>query len=310
MKANTMILAAWIVVAAAAPAHAWNRAGHMVSGGIAYRVLAKQSPQTLARAIHLFKQHPARDEWYKRFENVEPVEQDLLLFMMAARWADDMRDQPDFGKYDPWHYINLPYTPEGQPATIKPLPPADINILWAFDTNLALMRSKESTTADKAVALCWLFHLVGDVHQPMHTTSLYTNEFPTGDRGGTRFYIRAVADGEAISLHKFWDDLIIGTEQFRSVRNRTIALHLQADLARDRLLELTANPNFEHWLRKESFELAKKEVYRLGALAGSAAKQSAPVLPADYAATVQPLAQRRIVLAGYRLANVIRSAFE
>ena len=37
----------------------------------------------------------------------------------------------------------------------------------------------------KAMAYCWLFHLVGDIHQPLHCTALFSAEhFPKGDRGG------------------------------------------------------------------------------------------------------------------------------
>jgi hypothetical protein len=35
----------------------------------------------------------------------------------------------------------------------------------------------------KAGALGWLFHLVGDIHQPLHTTQLFTVDYPQGDRG-------------------------------------------------------------------------------------------------------------------------------
>ena len=59
-----------------------------------------------------------------------------------------------------------------------------------------------------------------------------------------------------------------------------------------------------------SASLAKDAVYRNGKLEGSAQQNQAPVLPADYAQTVQPIAERRAVLAGYRLAAVFRKALE
>ena len=51
--------------------------------------------------------------------------------------------------------------------------------------------------------------------------------------------------------------------------------------------------------------MAKEHVYRNGQLRGSTDKQNGEVFPTDYIATVKPLAERRIVLAGYRLADVL-----
>jgi hypothetical protein len=42
---------------------------------------------------------------------------------------------------------------------------------------------KENDAERRAVALAWLFHLVGDIHQPLHTTELFSVEYPNGDRG-------------------------------------------------------------------------------------------------------------------------------
>jgi hypothetical protein len=51
--------------------------------------------------------------------------------------------------------------------------------------------------------------------------------------------------------------------------------------------------------------LAKEDAYRHGQLRGSRDQHNGEVFPADYITTVKPLAERRIVLAGYRLADVL-----
>jgi len=290
---------------------AWNKAGHMVSGAIAYADLKQTSPQTLARVIALLKTHPHFEtKWAPRLQQsgLSPEEQDLSLFMLAARWPDDIRQDPAF-HHGAWHYINLPYKPEGQPATVHTVDPASENILRAYQTNLDVLRSTASEST-KAVALCWVFHLVGDVHQPLHTITLFTTQFPTteGDRGGTRFYIRARAGAHTISLHTFWDDLIIGSERFQSIRNKATELRLQPDHARAQLPELTET-HFDQWAKEESFRLAKEQAYRNGQLRGSTDKDQGEVFPGDYIAVVNPLAERRIVLAGYRLADVLKQRF-
>ena len=51
--------------------------------------------------------------------------------------------------------------------------------------------------------------------------------------------------------------------------------------------------------------MAKEDAYRHGQLRGSRDQQNGEVFPADYLTTVKPHAERRIVLAGYRLADVL-----
>jgi hypothetical protein len=302
-----LLVSILILLVTVPSALAWNKAGHMVSGAIAYADLQQFTPETLTRVIALLKSHPQfQTKWAPRFAqlHLSSEEQELYLFMLAARWPDDIRGDPTF-HHGAWHYINLPYKPEGQPTSVQTVDPPPDNILQAYQTNLDILRipAPEST---KAVALCWVFHLIGDVHQPLHTVALFTTQFPPpeGDRGGTRFYIRAREGASIISLHTFWDDLILGSERFQSVRNTATALRLQPDHARAQLPELRET-SFEQWAKQESFNLAKEHAYRNGQLRGSRDQQNGEVFPADYIATVKPLAERRIVLAGYRLADVL-----
>jgi len=48
--------------------------------------------------------------------------------MLAARWPDDIRGDPTF-HHGAWHYINLPYKPEGQPASVQTVDPPPDNML-------------------------------------------------------------------------------------------------------------------------------------------------------------------------------------
>jgi hypothetical protein len=240
-----------IVVWCCASALAWNKAGHMVSGAIAYADLQQTHPQTLAQVVALLKTHPHfATKWKPKLTQsfVGPDERDLLLFMLAARWPDDIRGDTAF-HHGPWHYINFPYKPAGQPGSVQTAEPLPENVLSAYQANLDIVRG--AVPGARAVALCWIFHLIGDVHQPLHTVALFTTQFPTpeGDRGGTRFYIRVKPTTRTtISLHEFWDDLILGSERFQSVRNRATELRLQPDHARAQLPELQET-SFEHWAK-------------------------------------------------------------
>jgi hypothetical protein len=285
------------------PALAWNKAGHMVSGAIAYTELQKTAPASVPRVIALLKKHPDYiSKWQTQISNVPAGDRDLYLFMLAARWADDARktaeDRPT------WHYVNLPFKLGSTAATIPASPTGEENILTALQQNRTLLEAP-GTTPKKAIALTWIFHLTGDIHQPLHTTKAVSTQFPLpeGDRGGTRFYIRAKEGRSTISLHKFWDDLILGSDRFQSVRNQSIALRQNADYQRANFPELTET-SFDKW-GKESYKLAPAVYENLQ----SGTKTDGKVLPDDYADTVKTIAQRRLVLAGYRLADYLKAAF-
>lgn len=306
MRKRPLALAACLLLLLATAAAGWNTAGHMVSGAIAYQVLKADHPDTLAKVTGLLREHPDFEaRWKNRLEAdyVDAEERDLYLFMLAARWADDARDDrrfyPPDQQRDRWHYINLPIRVNGPAAT----PPDPNNILRGYAVNAAMVKNAGAATADRAVALTWVFHLVGDVHQPLHVATLFSVDYPTGDRGGNRFYVRARENSSVITLHQFWDDLIIGSGRFQDTRNRAVELRLRPEFERTKLKELGVN-GFENWA-KEGFPVALKHAYKDGHLQGSTTRTEAPILPEEYIKNAKAVGERRIVLAGYRLAAVL-----
>lgn len=289
---------------------AWNRAGHMTTGAIAYSELQQTSPSKVKKVIALLKRHPEYvTRWKPELEKVALTanEKDQYLFMLAARWPDDIRGQVAFD-HPTWHYVNLPFTP-GAPSTPPSADPEPESILTAFPKNIDILNSKASAS-DRAIAFCWFEHLAGDVHQPLHSTKLITSDYPEpeGDRGGTRFYIKVPPSVSTISLHKFWDDLILGSEQFRDIRNKAIELRSRSDLKRGSYPQLTET-RFENWAKDESFKLAQEVVYRNGTLKGSKDKTNGTDLPSDYASSAKSVGERQLILAGYRMADFMKSLF-
>jgi hypothetical protein len=59
----------------------------------------------------------------------------MVLFMQVARWPDDIRIKDRQHNRGPWHYINWPFKPEGQPATVETREPEPVNILTAMAEN-------------------------------------------------------------------------------------------------------------------------------------------------------------------------------
>jgi len=305
-----LLIVAGAAILAAGPGLAWNRAGHMVTGAIAYDELQKGSPATLARVIAILRQHPQYESRWKpqitsMTAGMSQQDQERFLFMLAARWPDDVRGDKAFD-HPMWHYIDYPYKPKGQPASVPAPPPAAENIVQAFQKNVAVVQSA-APDDQKAVALCWIFHLMGDSHQPMHAVSLFTTQFPKGDQGGNLFFIRPDPSSPTTqNLHAYWDNILLTDDQYNPARERAGAL--ENAYARRSLDELGEPGHFETWA-KESFDLAVSSVYRRGELKVSTDKNAGTPLPRDYHAAAERIAQRRVALAGYRLADFLRTNF-
>jgi hypothetical protein len=119
-----------------------------------------------------------------------------------------------------------------------------------------------------------------------------------------------------MDLHRFWDGVITSSQNLTRLRNEATALRTRQEFQRGQLTEL-ANTDFEAWA-KESFEIATKIAYRNGGRIGiprggnmdCAMVAAAPVLPEGYVASARLIADRRMVLAGYRLADLLTRLLE
>jgi S1/P1 Nuclease len=174
---------------------AWNIPGHMLSGIIAYQVLQQENPATIEKVKAVLEKHPwYANRWQARLQDVPVADHGLKLFMQAARWADDIRIRDKQYHQGLWHYVNLSFKPQGQPASVQTGEPEPVNILTALAENESVVKNGNEVER-KAVALAWLFHLVGDIHQPLHTAQLFTVDYPQGDRGGNEICVRVTQAG-------------------------------------------------------------------------------------------------------------------
>lgn len=122
--------------------------------------------------------------------------------------------------------------------------------------------------------------------------------------------------GQPMNLHRFWDGVITSSQNFTRLRNEATALRSRQEFQRGQLTEL-ASSGFEMWA-KESFEIATKIAYRNGGRIGMprggnkdcTLVTAAPVLPVGYVVSASRIADRRIVLAGYRLADLLTRALK
>lgn len=289
---------------------AWNPPTHTATGLIAYRtLLQKPEGRAALSAIRplLYSKSLERSGLWRELHGVTAADANEMRFALTTGWADLIRNADPAHHRDRWHYINWPFQPEGEPG-IVPKPPQSENILSALAHNERAFRSS-AAPEQRAVALAWLLHLIGDLHQPLHTAQLFTREYPEGDRGGNEICIRVAPERETLNLHMLWDGSIMSGDDTRAPAG--IAAELRKKFPEIQTAELArAEPSA--WA-KESFELAKKYAYQNGQLRGTPKAQrrdcgtvgNARVLPAGYLPKSKEIAERRIALAGYRMARLL-----
>jgi len=154
----------------------------------------------------------------------------------------------------------------------------------------------------RAVALCWLLHLAGDAHQPLHAISYFSGRYPKGDKGGNLQYVRPDAQGRPVNLHSLWDGLVIGSQRLRVVQQE--ATRLREQFPASGLPEVTVLDPVV-WTQHESYPLAKTEAYLNRSLRTSTDENRAPALPVGYLANAKQVAERRIALAGHRMSGLL-----
>lgn len=258
-----------------AVAQAWNDPGHMLSGIIAYRQMPEVSRRLIADRLRL---HLRFEEDFLSLMpgSIPAQEQDMWVFAHAATWPDiarrfdhvDDRSAQDglvAAYHQPrWHYVNLPtFLGEFEALQLRPVP-ANLTLAWTPGQALsglnavqALKRAVHAqhgtmTPARKAVLMAWIFHLVGDLHQPLHSTALFTTgAFPGGDRGGNRLVV------DSSNLHAMWDGAVASGEPWNLLKALADELSVAHRAAGGRS---AANLNFEDWLH-ESHALAETTVY-------------------------------------------------
>jgi hypothetical protein len=117
---------------------------------------------------------------------------------------------------------------------------------------------------------------------------------------------------QPVSLHSFWDDVITRSDRLTVLQKLATFLRTRPEFAKPQLTELSTT-DFEGWA-KEGFQGAIAVAYQGGTLTGAPKHHNqdcrdvagAPALTLGYIATARRVADRRVVLTGYRLADLVR----
>jgi S1/P1 Nuclease len=279
MKAIVALLGLSTLLAVPQQASAWGGDGHRTVAAIAFKLLP-----------------PAKAAALNRLLQGSDVRED---FVDAASYPDEViRNQDHTGHFSPWHYVDWHVNvPEYSPSLCNP----DC-ILEELPKQIDLVRTSPDLQA-KALALSWVIHLVGDLHQPLHVAD--RNE----DRGGNLFKVRyrnrATCHGGTsekhpvrVELHSVWDTCLVV-----EIENGSTPPEF-ADALRGALTTYRGHPaatgDIMQWA-KESHELATSAAY--GSLSGGDDLEQA------YISKASPVVQDQLLRAGVRLAKVLDENF-
>jgi hypothetical protein len=316
----------FVLCVSAVPGFGWNSTGHKVVAFIAWDQL---TPKTRQAVTDLLKQHPRYDKdlLLDAPADESPDEQARTAFATAATWPDMVRSQNNpmnaTHNHPAWHYIDIPYCVGNQKVTeAPPAGPAPHDAIEALIKNTADLKDPAVSPGEKAVSICWIEHLTGDIHQPLHAVSLYSPQFPDGDRGGNMETVlrEPPYPDSATKLHTLWDALL-GNFQSEEL-TRSVAAGIAADprFSREKLKDQLAVTDFMSWA-KESHDLAIKYVYLDGTLKSSTAQTHGgrrggdggdmiPGVPPGYMISAENLAAHQAAVAGARLADELNKIFD
>jgi hypothetical protein len=299
------------VVLSAAPAFGWDETGHKITAFIAWQQL---TPDVREKVIKIMRSAPEDSQlatFYMPYGSRSEEARQREFFMFAATWADVVRDREfdtRYRKYNNgnWHYFDTLW--DVKDGKIVYLPGAEsggklMEKLAEFDK---VIRGSASDP-EKAIAIAWLEHLIGDLHQPLHTTGRVNGDDTKGDQGGNLFALTPKGTGreKADNLHRFWDS-VIGRNMPNTSDNcdadylEPIARSIMKAYPYSKLHSRLANGKYGVW-EKESVEISTAEVYK------DVTRYEAP--SDSYKKKALIIAQERIALAGYRMGELFNTVF-
>lgn len=157
-------------------------------------IRAKETGQQVQKGKPHFFALPTADAEYEKFKEVA-----------------------EFKGNESWHFVNLPVSA----TKYSKVPGSKLDVVEAITRCVSILETSNDAFKQKW-ALIFLIHLVGDLHQPLHTID---GDFDVSDTAHPKFHDHFVAgdvdDGganglvippvgtEPLTLHHFWDQNIV-----------------------------------------------------------------------------------------------------
>jgi len=216
----------------------------------------------------------------------------------AANWPDEMRAAP--GEFwqktaTPWHYVTVN-------GTIYDHAPSEGDALEALERFSKTLQDPNASRADKQLALRFVVHLVGDLHQPLHVGKCC-------DRGGND--VKVTWFGKPTNLHAVWDSELVDEEQLSFSE---LAAKLERHISPQDVVEwwdirprdcIRESAEIRDTIYPASGDLPKSPNRN----APKKVQDGLPDLSYSYVYNFTPVMERRLSQGGVRLAAYLNSIF-
>ena len=234
-------------------ANAWSSKGHAIVAQVAFTYLDDATQKNVMSYL------------------------DGMTIEEAANWMDNIKDDRSYDYMKPWHYANFA---EGKAAEIF----EGANIMYQLHQTLKALKDKDKLSkAEIKLKILYLFHLIGDLHQPLHVG--YGR-----DKGGNTVQLNY--KGKGTNLHSFWDSGIIYYQSI-SLPDCLIAQTYSATEVKDlQKIDLVAWGNDSRNLLGAVYDYKQAKVSD------------------DYVSQSGVLIEKQIQKAGIRLAGVLETLFK
>ncbi|RYY58902.1 MAG: S1/P1 Nuclease [Chitinophagaceae bacterium] len=179
LSARSVFILALVMISHSA--FSWGLTGHRVVGRIAQAHLSKKAK----KEIKLLIGHESLAWW--------------------ANWSDFIKSDSTNKSKDPWHYVDLPghMSKDSFIAALKLLPGK--NLYTQIIDMKQQLGNRSLPVEQRRIALYWMIHLMGDLHQPLHVGR-------DEDEGGNKIVVYWF--GQKTNLHSLWDSKLIESQVF------------------------------------------------------------------------------------------------
>jgi len=202
-----------------------------------------------------------------------------MSFEDAGTWMDDMRSNSYYNYMRTWHYVDIE---KGE--TFKDAPQK--NLISIVNAAINQLEKNQADLNDKDVRtdLLLIFHLIGDLHQPLHCGY-------TSDRGGNSINISA--DNFSNNLHSTWDTQIIEDDDisFYDCLQYYNSLTPSDIKAIDKI-------NLVQWMYQSRYYLDTVYNFKNG------------YLDSNYLKSAKVIIEKQLLIGGMRLATILKEVMK
>ncbi len=296
----TQALLAALALALPCTGFAWGDQGHEVVASLAYKRLTPKARKAVDALLAQDKDKLTAPD-----------------FVSRATWADKFRDSdrntPQKTHYNAthkWHFIDIeidggdlatacdgrPPLPAGTAASDGPANACVADKLAQFRDELA---APATPAAERTLALKFILHFVGDIHQPLHAADHH-------DSGGNSVSVEIAPTNKQSNLHSYWDSQLV---QKLGSTVPTAAANV-AKLITPAHVALWSTGSIDDWAT-ESSASAKQVAYNFSGEKTFVDDHGGQgeLLDAAYETRALPVAREALAKAAVRLANLLNTAF-